>query len=86
LAPARPSPTPSSLLCTYLSAVLLGGLLLNAILGWSWTDPAAALVIAGLAVREGRDAWRGKGCCAVPPVTASARPAGAGATGCGCGP
>lgn len=55
-----------TLLCTYLSAVLLLGLLLNATLGWSWADPAAALVIAVIAViavKEGREAWRGEGCC-----------------------
>ncbi|MEV8017576.1 cation transporter [Streptomyces sp. NPDC086554] len=55
-----------TLLCTYLSAVLLVGLVLNATLGWSWADPIAALVIAAVAVKEGRDAWQGKGCCAVP--------------------
>ncbi|WDG30167.1 cation transporter [Streptomyces sp. CA-278952] len=53
-----------TLLCTYLSAVLLVGLLLNATLGWTWADPVAALAIAGLAVKEGRQAWQGKGCCA----------------------
>ncbi len=52
-----------TLLCTYLSAVLLVGLVLNAVLGWGWADPVAGLVIAGVAVKEGRDAWRGKGCC-----------------------
>ena len=52
-----------TLLCTYLSAVLLGGLLLNATLGWAWADPVAGLVIAAVAAKEGRDAWRGKGCC-----------------------
>lgn len=52
-----------TLLCTYLSGVLLVGLLLNAWLGWSWADPIAALVIAGVAVREGREAWRGDACC-----------------------
>jgi divalent metal cation (Fe/Co/Zn/Cd) transporter len=52
-----------TLLCTYLSAVLLVGLVLNATLGWSWADPVAALVIAALALKEGRDAWRGEGCC-----------------------
>ncbi|WP_149182285.1 cation transporter [Streptomyces sp. TRM49041] len=57
-----------TLLCTYLSAVLLVGLILNATLGWSWADPAAALVIAAVAVKEGRDAWKGKGCCAAPPA------------------
>ena len=52
-----------TLLCTYLSAVLLVGLLLNAMLGWSWADPLAGLVIAAVAVKEGREAWRGDGCC-----------------------
>jgi divalent metal cation (Fe/Co/Zn/Cd) transporter len=52
-----------TLLCTYLSAVLLVGLLLNATLGWSWADPLAGLVIAAVAVKEGREAWRGEGCC-----------------------
>jgi divalent metal cation (Fe/Co/Zn/Cd) transporter len=52
-----------TLLCTYLSAALLAGLLLNAIVGWSWADPVAALVIAAIAVREGRNAWRGDPCC-----------------------
>jgi divalent metal cation (Fe/Co/Zn/Cd) transporter len=52
-----------TLLCTYLSAALLVGLVLNALLGWSWADPVAALVIAAVAVREGRNAWRGDTCC-----------------------
>lgn len=51
-----------TLLCTYLSAVLLAGLVLNSAVGWSWADPAAALVIAAVAVREGREAWRGETC------------------------
>ena len=53
-----------TLLCTYLSAVLLVGLMLNATLGWSWADPLAGLVIAAVAVKEGRDTWRGENCCA----------------------
>lgn len=52
-----------TLLCTYLSAVLLAGLLANAMLGWWWLDAVAALVIAGVAVREGRSSWRGDACC-----------------------
>nr|WP_133787661.1 cation transporter [Kribbella sp. VKM Ac-2571] len=52
-----------TLLCTYLSAVLLVGLVLNATLGWSWADPIAGLLIAAVAVREGIEAWQGKGCC-----------------------
>ena len=53
-----------TLLCTYLSAVLLVGLALNSLFGWSWADPIAALVIAVVAVREGREAWKGDNCCA----------------------
>jgi len=75
-----------TLLCTYLSAVLLVGLALNALVGWSWADPVAALVIAGVAVREGRQAWRGEGCGCAPalPVatTASAGPSGGCRDGC----
>lgn len=52
-----------TLLCTYLSVVLLVGLLLNAWFGWSWADPVVALVIAAVAVKEGRTAWRGEHCC-----------------------
>lgn len=52
-----------TLLCTYLSGVLLVGLLLNSLFGWSWADPIVALVIAGVAVKEGREAWRGEHCC-----------------------
>jgi divalent metal cation (Fe/Co/Zn/Cd) transporter len=52
-----------TLLCTYLSGVLLVGLLLNLLFGWSWADPIVALVIAAVAIREGRAAWRGQKCC-----------------------
>lgn len=55
------------LLCSYLSAVLLVGLVVNSTLGWSWADPVAGLFIAGLAIREGRNALRGDVCCS-PPV------------------
>ena len=72
-----------TLLCTYLSAVLLLGLVLNSLFGWSWADPAAALVIAAVAVREGLAAWRGDTCCSpLAPASTGAVPAG----GCGCGP
>ena len=50
-------------LCAYLAVALLIGLLANAVLGWWWADPAAALVIAGVATREGVQSWRGEGCC-----------------------
>jgi divalent metal cation (Fe/Co/Zn/Cd) transporter len=52
-----------TLLCTYLSGVLLAGLLVNSLFGWWWADPLVALVIAVAAVKEGRDAWRGRHCC-----------------------
>lgn len=55
-----------TLLCTYLSAVLLVGLLLNSALGWSWADPVAALVIAVIATKEGINAWQGDTCCPSP--------------------
>ncbi len=72
-----------TLLCTYLSAVLLLGLVLNSTLGWWWADAGAALVIAGIAVREGFNAWRGDLCCSVP----QAADADADSAGCceGCG-
>lgn len=54
-----------TLLCGYLSAALLVGLGLNTLLGWAWADSVAALVIAGFAIREGREAWEGEA-CAVP--------------------
>jgi divalent metal cation (Fe/Co/Zn/Cd) transporter len=50
-------------LCAYLSVALLIGLLLNALAGWWWADPIAALVIAAVALQEGRQSWRGEGCC-----------------------
>lgn len=55
-----------TLICTYLSAALLVGLLLNSVLGWAWADSVAALVISVLAVREGIAAWKGDACCAMP--------------------
>ena len=49
-------------LCAYPSAILLGGLVLNATMGW-WAELVAALGIAGLSLNEGREAWRGDACC-----------------------
>lgn len=49
-------------LCAYLSAILLGGLMLNATVGWWWADPIAAVAIATLAAKEGLEAWRGEIC------------------------
>lgn len=55
-----------NMLCAYLSVALLIGLGANAVFGLWWADPLAALVIAGVAAREGRQSWRGDacGCCA----------------------
>jgi divalent metal cation (Fe/Co/Zn/Cd) transporter len=69
-----------TLLCTYLSAILLVGLLLNSLLGWSWADPVAALGIAVIAVREGINAWKGDSCCPTP-INAKT---GAGEHNCDC--
>jgi divalent metal cation (Fe/Co/Zn/Cd) transporter len=55
-----------NMLCAYLSAALLVGLGGNALFGLWWLDPAAALLIAAVAVNEGREAWRGGACCAAP--------------------
>jgi divalent metal cation (Fe/Co/Zn/Cd) transporter len=52
-----------NLLCAYLAAAVLAGLLGNALLGLWWLDPVAALVVAVVAVREGVESWRGNGCC-----------------------
>jgi len=51
-----------NLLCAYLAAAVLAGLLANTLLGWWWLDPVVALGIAGLAVREGTEAWHGEEC------------------------
>ena len=50
-------------LCTYLSAILLGGLLLNALVGWWWADPVAAIVMVPIIVKEGIEGLRGETCC-----------------------
>ena len=50
-------------LCAYLSVILLGGLILNAVLGWWWADPVAALCMLPIIVKEGREALRGETCC-----------------------
>ena len=57
-----------TLICTYLSAAVLVGLVANSLLGWAWADSVAALGIAAFAVREGLEAWRGEACA--QPVSA----------------
>jgi divalent metal cation (Fe/Co/Zn/Cd) transporter len=52
-----------NMICAYLSIALLVGLLANALIGWWWADPAAALVIGAVAAREGVESWRGDACC-----------------------
>jgi divalent metal cation (Fe/Co/Zn/Cd) transporter len=59
-----------NLLCAYLAGAVFLGLAGNALFGWWWLDPIAALLIAGVAVKEGVETWRGEGCCAAPAVAA----------------
>jgi len=59
---ATVSEASQNMLCAYLSIALLVGLLANAVAGWWWADPAAALIIAAIAVKEGRESWQGDGC------------------------
>jgi divalent metal cation (Fe/Co/Zn/Cd) transporter len=72
-----------TLLCTYLSAVLLIGLVVNATLGWSWIDPVVGLVIAAVATKEGVEAWRGDACCAPAGVLDDVAVNDVGPCGCG---
>src|SRR5688572_17972723 len=60
-----------NLLCAYLAGAVFLGLAGNALFGWWWLDPIAALLIAGVAVKEGLETWRGAGCCAAPPLDPS---------------
>jgi divalent metal cation (Fe/Co/Zn/Cd) transporter len=57
-----------NMLCAYLAAALLIGLLGNALVGAWWLDAAVGLLIAAVAVREGAEAWRGEGCCVSSPL------------------
>jgi len=57
-----------NMLCAYLAAALLLGLLANAMFGLWWLDPAVGLLIAAVAVREGIQTWHGDGCCAAPAI------------------
>ncbi len=70
------------MLCAYLSVALLIGLGANALMGWWWADPLAALVVGGVALREGVHGWRGEGdsCCA--PILGTDDRA---SESCGCG-
>jgi divalent metal cation (Fe/Co/Zn/Cd) transporter len=67
---ATKSESRQNMLCAYLSVALLIGLGGNALLGWWWLDPATAIIIAVVALREGRDSWRGESCCAAPLAAA----------------
>jgi divalent metal cation (Fe/Co/Zn/Cd) transporter len=62
-----------NMLCAYLSAALLVGLGANALFGLWWADPITALLIAGAALKEGRESWRGESCCTPPVVASEAR-------------
>jgi divalent metal cation (Fe/Co/Zn/Cd) transporter len=77
--PATKGEGRQNLLCAYLAGALLIGLLANAAVGAWWLDPVIGLLIAGVAVKEGAEAWRGEGCgcCAVPDVVAAPPPTAA---------
>ncbi len=68
--PATKGEGRQNMLCAYLAGALLVGLLGNALLGAWWLDPAVGLLIAGVAVREGLESWRGEGCCVESPLPA----------------
>jgi divalent metal cation (Fe/Co/Zn/Cd) transporter len=73
---ARHGEGAQNLLCAYLAAAVFLGLAGTALFGWWWLDPIAALVVAGVAVKEGRATWRGEGCCVAPeldPVAAACK-------------
>ena len=57
-----------NMLCAYLAGALLLGLLGNALAGAWWLDPLVGLLIAAVAAKEGREAWRGEGCCVSSPL------------------
>jgi divalent metal cation (Fe/Co/Zn/Cd) transporter len=59
-----------NMLCAYLAGALLVGLVGNALVGAWWLDPVVGLLIAGVAVKEGGEAWRGEGCCVSAPLDA----------------
>jgi len=70
-----------NMLCAYLAGALLVGLLGNTLFGAWWLDPAVGLIIAGVAVKEGLEAWRGEGCCVGDPLAGATAPP-AGGDGC----
>jgi divalent metal cation (Fe/Co/Zn/Cd) transporter len=63
-----------NMLCAYLAGALLLGLLGNALFGAWWLDPAVGLLIAAVAIKEGREAWRGEGCCVGSPLDGTTEP------------
>ena len=63
-----------NMLCAYLAGALLAGLLGNALVGAWWLDPVVGLLIAAVAIKEGREAWRGEGCCVPSPVPVAVGP------------
>jgi divalent metal cation (Fe/Co/Zn/Cd) transporter len=74
-----------NMLCAYLAAALLIGLIGNAVAGAWWLDPVVGLLIAGVAVKEGLAAWRGEGCCVSSPLDGAGF-ADDGCTGSCCSP
>ena len=66
--PATKGEGRQNMLCAYLAGALLLGLLGNVVVGAWWLDPTVGLLIAAVAVKEGREAWRGQGCCVADPL------------------
>jgi len=69
--PATKGEGRQNMLCAYLAGALLLGLLGNALTGAWWLDPTVGILIAVVAVKEGREAWRGDGCCVADPLAAA---------------
>lgn len=77
--PSAVADSKQTLICSYLSAAVLAGLLLNSLFGWAWADPVAGLVIAVVALREGLEAWRGDACAQpISAITGESESAGSG--------
>jgi divalent metal cation (Fe/Co/Zn/Cd) transporter len=79
--PTAVADSKQTLLCTYLSVILLAGLVVNLLYGWAWADPIAALAIAAIAARESWQAWHGQTCCPAPASSHHTE-----ADTCECGP
>ena len=60
--PSAVADSKQTLMCAYLSVAVLVGLVLDWLFGWWWADPVAALIVAAIALHEGKEAWEGESC------------------------